>query len=89
MSMSDKIREILGNLFMAEDAARLDYIKDKNVRRTEEIICYAECEKSVQICVRSHELVVKAGIESLWTLTSTVSIIFCLLFSAIDLYHCK
>ena len=37
MSMSDKIREILGNLFMVEDAARLDYIKDKIAKRTEEI----------------------------------------------------
>ena len=39
MSMSDKMREISGNLLMVEDAARLDYIKDKklfvmlNVRR--------------------------------------------------------
>ena len=54
--MSDKIREILGNLFMVEDAARLDYIKDKIANRTEEIICYAECEKSFQNCVKSHEL---------------------------------
>ena len=59
MSMSDKIREILGNLFMVEDAARLDYIKDQIAKRTEEIICYAECEKSVQICVKSHELLVQ------------------------------
>ena len=44
---------------MIEDAARLDYIKDKIAKHTEEIICYAECEKSVQICVRSHELMVK------------------------------
>ena len=46
MSMSDKIREILGKLFMVEDAARLDYIKNKIAKRTEEMICYAECEKS-------------------------------------------
>ena len=45
MSTSDKIRGILGNLFMVEDAARLDYIKDKIAKRIEEIICYAECEK--------------------------------------------
>ena len=64
MSMSDKTREILGNLFMVEDAARLDYIKDKIAKRTEEIICYAECEKSVQICVRSHELVVKQELKA-------------------------
>ena len=30
---------------MVEDAARLDYIKDKIAKRTEEIICFAECEK--------------------------------------------
>ena len=60
MSMSDKIREILGNLFMGEDAARLDKI----ARRTEEIICHAECEKSVQICVRSHELVVRQELKA-------------------------
>ena len=64
MSMSDNIREILGNLFMVEDAARLDYIKDKIAKRTEEIICYAEYEKSVQICVRSHELVVKQELKA-------------------------
>ena len=44
---------------MVEDAARLGYIKDKIAKRTEEIICYTECKKSVQICARSHELVVK------------------------------
>ena len=27
-------------------------------KRTEEIIFHAECEKSVQICVKSHELLV-------------------------------
>ena len=36
--MSDKIRDILENLFMVEDTARLDYIKDKIVKHTEEII---------------------------------------------------
>ena len=41
---------------MVEDAARLDYIKDKIAKCTEEIICYAECEKSVQIGVTSQEL---------------------------------
>ena len=64
MSMLDKIREILGNLFMVEDAARLDYVKDKIAKRTEEIICCAECEKSVQICVRSHKLVVKQELKA-------------------------
>ena len=39
---------------MVEDAARLGYIKDKSTKRTEEIICHAECEKSAQICVGSH-----------------------------------
>ena len=33
-----EIREILGNLFMVEDAARLDYVKDKIAKRIEEII---------------------------------------------------
>ena len=33
MSMSDKIREILGNLFIVEDAARLGDIKDKGIPR--------------------------------------------------------
>ena len=32
---------------MVEDAAGLDYIKDKVVKRTEEIIFHAEWEKSV------------------------------------------
>ena len=49
---------------MVEDAARLDYIKDKIAKRTEEIICHAECEKIVQICVRSHELVVKQELKA-------------------------
>ena len=49
---------------MVEDAARLDYIKDKIAKPTEEIICNAECEKSVQICVRSHELVVKQELKA-------------------------
>ena len=39
---------------MVEDAARLYNIEDKIAKRTEEIICYAECEKSVQICVSAH-----------------------------------
>ena len=64
MSMSDNIREIFGNLFMVEDAARLDYIKHKIAKRTEEIICYAECEKSVQICIRSHKLAVKQELKA-------------------------
>ena len=64
MSMSDKIREFKGILLMVEDAARLDYIKDKITKRTEGIICYAECEKSVQICFRSHELVVKQELKA-------------------------
>ena len=38
---------------MVEDAAGLDYIKDKVAKRTE------ECEKSVQIYVKSHELLVQ------------------------------
>ena len=33
MSRSNKIREILVNLFMTEDAAGLDYIKDKVAKR--------------------------------------------------------
>ena len=37
---------------MVEDAARLDYIKDKIAKRTEEI------------CVRSHELVVKQELKA-------------------------
>ena len=36
---------------MVEVAAGLDYIKDNVVKRTEEIIFHAECEKSVQIHV--------------------------------------
>ena len=74
---------------MVEDASRLDYIKDAIAKRTEEIICYAECEKSVQICVRSHKLMVKQELKAIGCFTSTVSITFCLLFSAIDLYHCE
>ena len=54
---------------MVEAAAELDYIKDKVAKRTEESIFHAECEKSVQI-VRT---LGTAGIESLWTLTCTVS----------------
>ena len=73
---------------MVKDAARLDYIKDKIAKRTEEII-YAEREKSVQICVRSHELVVKQELKAFGRLPGTVNITFCLLFSAIDLYHCE
>ena len=51
---------------MVEDAAGLDYIKDKVAKRAVEIIFHAEWEKSVQIAQT-------AGIESLWTLTCTVS----------------
>ena len=76
--MSNKIREILVNLFMVEDAAWRDYIKDKVAKRTEEIIWNVECEKSVQICVKSHELLVQQEL-SLWTLTCTVSKAFCLI----------
>ena len=55
---------------MVEDAAGLDYI-DKVAKSTEEIIFH---EKSVQIA----GTLVTAGIESLWTLTCTVSKAFCL-----------
>ena len=51
MSISNRIREILGNLLMVEGAARLDNIKEKVAKRKEEIISRAECEKIVQICV--------------------------------------
>ena len=51
------------NLFMVEDAAELDYIKDKVAKRTEEIILHAEYEKSVQICVKSHELLVQQELK--------------------------
>ena len=51
MSMSNKSRKILVNLFMIEDAAGLD--KDKVAKRTEKIISHAECEKTVRICVKS------------------------------------
>ena len=51
-------------VFMVEDAARLDFIKDKVAKRTEEIISHAECEKSVQICVRSHELLVHQSLDA-------------------------
>ena len=50
---------------MVEDAARLDYIKDMIAKRIEEIICYAECEKSVQILCQIAGTTSKAGIESL------------------------
>ena len=39
------------NLFMVENVAGLDYIKDKVAKRTEEIIFHAECEKSIQIAL--------------------------------------
>ena len=48
---------------MVEDAAGLDYIKDNVAKRTEEIIFHAECEKSVQICVNSHELLVQKELK--------------------------
>ena len=37
-------KEILGNFFIVEDAARLDYITDKVAKRTEEISSHAEYE---------------------------------------------
>ena len=43
---------------MVEDAAGLVYI-DKFVKGTVDIIFHAECEKSVQICVKSLELLVQ------------------------------
>ena len=76
MSMSDKIWEILGNLFMVEDAARLDYIKDKIAKRTEEMICYAECEKSIQICVRSHKLVAKQELKAFGRVFCSLPLIY-------------
>ena len=48
---------------MVEDAAGLDYIKDKVAKRTEEIIFHAECEKSVQIYVKSHEFLVQQELK--------------------------
>ena len=48
---------------VVEDAAGLDYIKDKVAKRTEEIIFHAEYEKSVQICVKSHELLVQQELK--------------------------
>ena len=47
MSTSNIIREILVYLFMVEEAAGLDYIKDKIAKCTEEMSFYTECEKSV------------------------------------------
>ena len=45
---------------MVEDAAWLDYIKDKVAKRAEEIIFHAEWEKSVlKSRVNSHELLVQ------------------------------
>ena len=76
---------------MVEDAAGLDYIKDKVAKRTEEIIFHAECEKSVQIAWTLGT----EGIESRWTLTCTGSKAFCLQLNKftcstwIDLYHCE
>ena len=52
--MSNKIRKILVNLFMVEDAAGLD--KDKVAERTEDIIFHAECEKSVRIGAVSNRM---------------------------------
>ena len=54
--MSNKIREVLVNLFTVDDAAGLDYI-DK------EIISHAEWEKSVRMCVKSHELLVQQELK--------------------------
>ena len=51
------------NLFMVEDAAGLDCIKDKVAKRTEEIISRVEGEKSVQICVKSHEFLVQQELK--------------------------
>ena len=48
---------------MVEHAAGLDYIKDKVANRTDEIIFHAECEKSVQICVKSHVLLVQQELK--------------------------
>ena len=44
---------------MVEDADWLNYIEDKVAKRAEEIIFHAEWAKSVQICVKSHELLVQ------------------------------
>ena len=57
---------------MVEDAAGLDYIKDKVAKRTVEIIFHAECGKIVQICVKSHELLVQQELK-VWTFTCTVN----------------
>ena len=48
---------------MIEDAAGLDYIKNKVAKRAEEIIFHAEWEKSVQICVKSRELLVQQELK--------------------------
>ena len=48
---------------MVEDAAGRDYIKGKVAKRTEEIIFHAECEKSVQIRVKSHELLLQQELK--------------------------
>ena len=48
---------------MVEDADGLDNIKGKVAKRTEEIIFHAECEKSVQICFKSHELLVQQELK--------------------------
>ena len=61
MSMSNNIREIFSE--MVEDAAGLDYIKAKVAKRTEKIIFHAEFEKSVQIYVKSHELLVQQELK--------------------------
>ena len=58
--LRNKIREIL-----VEDAGGLDNIKDKVAKRTEEIIFHAEREKSVQICVKSHELLAQQEVSKL------------------------
>ena len=48
---------------MVEDAAGLDCIKDKVAKRAEGIIFHAEWEKSVQICVKSHELLAQQELK--------------------------
>ena len=48
---------------MVEDAAGLDYIKDKIAKRAEEIIFHAEWENSVQICVKTHEFLVQQELK--------------------------
>ena len=49
---------------MVEDTAGIDYIKHKVAKHTEEIIFRAECEKSVQIRVKSHELLAHQSLDA-------------------------